>query len=131
MTPEDMATLHARSFDGAARWSARSFTDICADPTVFRVNRPEGFVLGRVVAGEAELLTIVVAESARGQGIGRALMHAFDARARDRDATEAFLEVAADNIAARALYTALNWAQVGHRAGYYGGTDALILRKSL
>ena len=51
--------------------------------------------------------------------------------ARARGASEAFLEVAEDNRAARALYARGGWAPVGRRPGYYGGGDALILRRGL
>jgi ribosomal-protein-alanine N-acetyltransferase len=43
-----------------------------------------------------------------------------------------FLEVAADNTAARALYAAAGYQQVGQRRGYYaGGIDALVLARPL
>lgn len=43
-----------------------------------------------------------------------------------------FLEVAADNDAARALYAKLGFVEAGRRHGYYGdGADALVLRHSL
>ncbi|SDZ42986.1 ribosomal-protein-alanine N-acetyltransferase [Jannaschia faecimaris] len=126
-----MATLHAENFSGAARWSVDSFCQMLSDPLAFHITRADAFLFGRVVAQEAELLTVVVAEATRGQGIGRALLDAFTAQARARDATEAFLEVAADNAPAHALYTGTGWREAGRRSGYYDGTDALILRKSL
>ena len=129
--PDDMAALHASSFDGPARWSAEGFRALLADHRVFAVTRPFAFLLGRVVVGEAELLTLAVAPDRRGQGTGRDLVTAFDAQARARTATEAFLEVSAANGPARALYGSAGWRDVGRRPGYYGGTDALILRKTL
>lgn len=131
MTPEGMAALHAGSFAGPARWSAQSFSALLEDPQVFRVARPSAFLLARVVLEEVELLTLLVDPGARGRGIGRALLTAFDAEAGSRGAREAFLEVAADNSPARALYDRTGWTQVGQRPGYYDGTDALILRKPL
>ncbi len=131
MTPEAMAALHATAFDGAARWSAAGFKDLLGDPHTFEIALPDGFLIGRVVAEEAELLTVVVSASARRRGIGQRLVEAFAAEARARGAVETFLEVAADNTAALRLYRATGWVQAGHRRGYYGGTDALILRRGL
>jgi ribosomal-protein-alanine N-acetyltransferase len=64
------------------------------------------------------------------------LVEDFTDEARDRGAETAFLEVAADNAPARALYAATGWEQTGARRGYYTtpeGTkiDALILRRPL
>ena len=46
-----------------------------------------------------------------------------------------FLEVAADNLAAIALYQATGFAKVGVRKGYYphpdGAKDALVMRRTL
>jgi ribosomal-protein-alanine N-acetyltransferase len=131
VTPAALATLHATAFEGAARWSAKSFEDMRDNPSAFMVERPMAFLVGRVIAGEAELLTLVVERGQRGQGIGRALMAEFDTEARRRAATQAFLEVAADNAPARALYISCGWIEVGHRVGYYQGVDAHILRKHL
>lgn len=131
LTPERRAALQAAAFDGAARWSEEAIAGIAEGRGGILVEEAGGFALGRAVAGEAELLTLVVDGAMRRRGTGRALLARFEIAAREQDATEAFLEVAADNLAARALYQGAGWAQVGHRAGYYAGTDALLLRKSL
>ncbi|SEK58236.1 ribosomal-protein-alanine N-acetyltransferase [Jannaschia helgolandensis] len=126
-----MAALHAQAFDGSARWSAESFTAMLDRSDTIIVSGNDGFALGRVMADEAELLTIVVALAQRGQGTARTLLSDFDREARKLGATQAFLEVAADNAPARALYAATGWIQVGLRPGYYDGTDARLLRKTL
>ena len=126
-----MAVLHATAFDGAARWSEAAFAETLAAPEAFPVIRASGFAIGRVVLDEAELLTLVVAPEHRRRGHARALLAGFAEKARDRGARTAFLEVAADNAAARALYEGTGWRTSGRRRGYYGGTDALILHTSL
>lgn len=78
---------------------------------------------------QADVQTIAVAEGVRRQGLGRALIGALLAEARDRGATEVFLEVRADNPGAQALYASLGFEGIAVRRGYYpGGVDALILR---
>ena len=89
-----------------------------------------GHVLGRVAAGEAELLRIGVAPHARGRGLGRALLEAFHAEATRRDAAWFFLEVGANNHPALALYREQGWEEAGRRRRYYrSGEDALVLRR--
>lgn len=132
MTPEALAALHARCFDRPPPWSAGAFADMLSLPGSFLILRPSGFLVGRTAAGEAELLTLAVTPEARRQGLGRALCSAFATAAGGRGASAAFLEVAAGNAAARALYAGCGWAEAGRRPGYYGpGQDALILRLDL
>ncbi|MEO0860502.1 MAG: ribosomal protein S18-alanine N-acetyltransferase [Pseudomonadota bacterium] len=131
---EQLAALHATSFTGGARWSAQAFQAALDDPLCFFVfdqGGQSGFALGRIVVDEAELLTLIVDPAARRQGRGRALLQEFEQVARARGAVSAFLEVAVSNADARALYQSAGWDHVGTRTGYYGGKDALVLRKPL
>ena len=137
MTPEALAALHARAFITPAPWEAASFAGILADPLAFLlVEGDAGFLLGRAVAGEAELLTIAVAPEARRRGLGRKLMARFLYQAQVRGADRAFLEVAADNVPAVALYESAGFARAGQRRGYYltpegRRIDALVLTRDL
>jgi [ribosomal protein S18]-alanine N-acetyltransferase len=137
MTPAELATLHARAFTTPRPWSEAEFASLLTDPLAFLlVEGDAAFLLGRAVAGEAELLTIAVAPEARRLGLGRKLVGRFIYQARLRGAESAFLEVAEDNIAARALYRASGFTEAGRRRGYYRtpqGTavDALVLVRSL
>src|SRR3954451_12679748 len=73
-----IASLHARCFSDA--WSAREFQNLLATGNVFCLvvgqDEPQGFVLIRTAADEAEILSIAVAPQARRQGIARALVRA-------------------------------------------------------
>ncbi len=95
-----------------------------------------GFVIARCVLGEGEILTVAVDPARQGQGAGRALLRAADMVLLGQSAETAFLEVAIDNAAARALYHRAGYVQIGRRNGYYrrrGGllVDALVLKKAL
>ena len=136
MTPEAMAGLHALCFSMPRPWSQEEFAELLNSPLCFVLTVEGGFVLGRVVAGEAELLTIAVAPDRRRAGLGRHLTAAFLAEARSRGAESAFLEVAASNAVARALYAAAGFTAAGQRRGYYHAPDgrredALVLVRSL
>lgn len=124
---EQLAALHGRAFTVPRPWSAAEFAGLLDSPLCFLVSVPGGFALGRVVAGEAELLTIAVEPEQQGQGIGRGLMAAFLAEARARGAEHVFLEVAADNARARALYAGAGFVETGRRRGYYDGVDAVVM----
>lgn len=114
-----MAALHAACFTLPAPWSEAEFASTLASRFVFVLERQHGFLLGQVVAGEAELLTIAVDPQARRQGIGRSLVEGFLQEARTRGAESAFLEVSEANPGARALYEACGFATTGRRRGYY------------
>jgi ribosomal-protein-alanine N-acetyltransferase len=128
-----LAALHARSF--AKPWSASEFTDLLAQGEVFGMMDVEGFILIRIAGGEAEVLTLAVTPERRRQGLGRSLLTAAQTLARSRGIEALFLEVAADNAAAVALYKGAGFEQVGRRRGYYAGpdgaVDALVLRCDL
>ena len=137
MTPEALASLHGRAFRTPPPWTAAAFVGILADPLAFLlVEGDAGFLLGRAVAGEAELLTIAVAPDARRLGLGRKLVARFLYQAQLRGADSAFLEVSAENPAAIALYESAGFARSGLRRGYYQtpeGTriDALVMTRAL
>lgn len=95
-----------------------------------------GFVLSRVAAGEAEILTIGVDPKFSRLGLGWRLMRAALREARDQAAEAVFLEVDETNAAAIALYRKLGFAKVGERRAYYQGingakTGALVMRLDL
>lgn len=131
-TARAMGDLHARCFVRPRPWTAAGFAAALATPQTFLCGDPAGFALGRVMAGEAELLTLAVAPEARRQGAGARLLAAFEAGAAAQGAQRAYLEVAADNAAALALYTRAGWRTAGRRRGYYGaGIDAVVMDKAL
>jgi ribosomal-protein-alanine N-acetyltransferase len=96
---------------------------------------PAGFILALDLKGECEILSLGVLPEMRRRGTGRALLAAICAEARQRGALFAILEVAADNVGARALYEGLGFAAAGRRRNYYqrgeSSVDALVLRIAL
>lgn len=134
MTPEALAALHGRVFERG--WSAGEFAAFRDDPACVLITRPEGFAMARVVLDEAEILTIATAPEHRRKGIARALLADLLDRASTRGVRQIFLDVAADNAPARALYDRAGFAQIAERRGYYPRhdgppVDALVLRKAL
>ena len=129
-----LGRLHAAAFDRP--WPAAEIEALARSPGVCVLAAEDaqgqalGFVMARRVADEAEILTLAVAPAARRRGVARALVEA----AAGLGANRLFLEVAADNAAARALYAVAGFAEVGRRRGYYPradgpAADALVLRR--
>jgi ribosomal-protein-alanine N-acetyltransferase len=136
MTPQALADLHALAFSATRAWTAQEFSDLLRHPGAILVDTDASFVLLRVVADEAEVLTLATDPARRRQGLARAALRTGEAAAEKRGATTIFLEVAEDNTAARALYAAAGYVPVGRRPGYYIPKDgaavaALVLRKGL
>ncbi|RUS58680.1 GNAT family N-acetyltransferase [Pseudorhodobacter sp. E13] len=136
MTPAALAALHAAAFTTPRPWTEAEFASLLAGSGVFLLGDARGFVLGRAVAGEAEVLTLATAPDHRRQGIARHLMDGFATQARSRGADSAFLEVAEDNAPATALYLSLGYNLAGRRKAYFETpegrrVDALVLTKSL
>jgi [ribosomal protein S18]-alanine N-acetyltransferase len=91
-----------------------------------------GFILSRLVAGEAEILSVAVAPGWRGRGLSRPLLDMHLRRLAGLGARTVFLEVGEKNAPAGRLYRRAGFYDVGHRQGYYeGGATALVLRRDL
>ena len=136
-----LASLHRQCFEDA--WDETSFRSLLAGEGVFALTakdasatESQAFILIQAAAGESEILSIGTLPGARRSGLARALLGEAAQEALARKAQEMFLEVAEDNAAALALYTAAGFASAGRRRLYYrrpGGllVDALMLRSSL
>jgi ribosomal-protein-alanine N-acetyltransferase len=95
-----------------------------------------GFVLSRIAADEAEILSVAVAPSQRGRGTAGRLLELHLRRLAGLGVRRVFLEVGEDNEAAARLYARAGFRAVGRRERYYPvaqghGTTALILQRDL
>ncbi len=141
---ETLSEIHSVAF--AHTWSGEDFAALLADRGVFAVGlrrqtvvsgpRLVAFVLVRVAADEAEILTIAVRPVYRRRGYGRMLMDEALRRLHRAGASHCFLEVDRGNAAALALYRSLGFQVTGERRNYYqsGSSDdgtALVMRVQL
>jgi ribosomal-protein-alanine N-acetyltransferase len=122
-----LSDIHSSAFNRG--WSDAEFESLLVQPGVHallahfrnRVGRqvPAGFILYRLAADEAEVLSIAVTRDCRRRGIGRrlleeALRHVYREGGRD-----IHLEVEDTNLAAIALYRGVEFRESGRRKGYY------------
>lgn len=134
-----LAGLHARCF--VEVWSERAFRQLLEAANVRALlardaaGEAQGFVLLRVAADECEILSLGVVPELRCRGLGSELVQAGAAEAHDGGGRAMFLEVDANNDAAKHLYCKLGFREVGRRKGYYriceSLADAVVLRREL
>ena len=131
-----IAALEKRCFTDP--WSEASVASELENPlSLWLVEEREGVVAGYIgsqsVPPEADVMNVAVAPEFRRQGIASALLSALAARLAVQGIRSLTLEVRVSNAAARALYAAFGFAEIGRRNNYYlePKEDALILRKEL
>jgi ribosomal-protein-alanine N-acetyltransferase len=134
-----MAALHATSFHRG--WSDGEFQNMLNDRAVVAHRAMigsslAGFIISRMAACEAEILSVAVAPSARGQGLAGRMLHLHLRRLAGLGVRSVFLEVGEDNDPAVRLYASAGFEEVARREAYYPntagrGTTALVLRYDL
>jgi len=128
-----VAALHALCFDPG--WSEVAMAEILAMPGCFGAlaqadNQPIGFVIVLAVGMDAEIVTLGVIPECRRHGMAGRLLAWAIARSSGSGCQRLLLEVAEDNVAARALYEKLGFSEIGRRPSYYrrsGGTAGAIV----
>lgn len=130
-----LSAIHRSAFEKS--WDASELDSLLAMPgTTALMAADRAFILYRLAADEAEILTLATDPHARHKGLATTLVKAATTRLRAEGAKSLFLEVAADNHPAQALYRKLGFKQAGRRRSYYErqvgpAIDADILRLSL
>lgn len=124
-----LAQLHGLAFvDGA--WSKRAFADLLEQKTVTALGHQNGFILLQILPDGAEILTLAVHPDMRRCGLARRLMAHMMTALRP---AQIWLEVAADNYPAQALYSGFGFIEYGRRSKYYKRAgnfpvDAVLMR---
>jgi [ribosomal protein S18]-alanine N-acetyltransferase len=91
-----------------------------------------GFILSRLAAGEAEILSVAITPAWRGRKLARPLLDQHLRRLAGLGTRAVFLEVGEQNAPATRLYRRAGFREVGRRHGYYdGGATALVMRRDL
>jgi tRNA threonylcarbamoyladenosine biosynthesis protein TsaB len=138
--PEDVDAVAAIGKDApeAATWSRESYSKFAVEngslALVLETNgRISGFLLGRRVGDQAEVLNLAVGSSDRRKGEGTALLVAAFVEFALRSVGSVYLEVRESNTGAIAFYEKHGFAKTGLRRGYYREPDegAVTMGKKL
>jgi ribosomal-protein-alanine N-acetyltransferase len=133
-----IAVLHGASFQRG--WSEQEIEGLLLDRHVITHRALTGaalagFIMSRLVADEAEILSVAVARRQRGRGLARRLLDLNLRRLAGLGARAVFLEVDEHNDPAVRLYRRAGFNEVSRRANYYPGNEgaaaALVLRRDL
>ena len=133
------AVVEIEKVSFADPWSIASFRSALAEERVLFVVAESataellGYVVAWCTVDEGELANLAVIPSARGGGVGKALVDAALRYGQEHGCLCMYLEVRESNAAARAVYAARGFEQVGRRRRYYRDPveDALVLRAPL
>lgn len=92
-----------------------------------------GYIVGRSVLDQGEILNLGVSLQARRRGTGTALVRQLLATFSAAGVREAFLEVRESNLPAQRLYQSFGFRDVGRRRRYYRRPveDAVLLRAAI
>ena len=108
----------------AANWSEKELRELPSLAGVSsyvseRENILAGFIVGRRILHEAEILNLAVRRSLRRQGEGRQLLARLFADFQESSVSRVFLEVRESNAMAIPFYEALGFRASGKRRDYY------------
>ena len=136
MTPFEMAKLHLMSGSLTRPWSESEYKNLLATDKIRFFYVEKGFLVGRLIGPEAEILNVIVHPKYRRLGKARYLIFQFETEAKDIGSSRCFLEVAESNSSAHTLYHDLGYLKVGQRKNYYEFVDgrkdnASILAKEI
>jgi [ribosomal protein S18]-alanine N-acetyltransferase len=97
---------------------------------------PIGFIISRLAADEAEILSVAVATAQRGRGYSRSLLNQHLGHLAGRGIRRVFLEVEENNEPAVRLYQRAGFRTVGRREQYYRDANgaklnALVMQRDL
>jgi ribosomal-protein-alanine N-acetyltransferase len=120
---------------------SRSFSNGCKILKITVGGQTCGYCLYRSVEDETEILNLVIAQSRRRLGLGKALLIGLIDKLQCSSSGAIWLEVRKSNTAAQKLYDIMGFKQAGVRKNYYkvendgaeksGREDALVLCKDL
>ena len=136
MTPFEMAKLHLLSGGHTRPWSEIEYKNLLDTNTSRLFHTKNGFLIGRVIDQDAEILNVIIHPDYRRLGKASKLIGTFEKEAKSSGSLRCFLEVAESNSSAKKLYSALGYSKVGQRNNYYKFVDgrkddAVILSKEI
>ena len=132
------AGLHGQCF--AYPWDEAAFASALDIPgTLLQISsfaeQPVAFSLYRIVADEAEILTLGTLPKFRNQGIATQLLDVGIKKLKAAGVRFLHLEVGSQNFTAKRLYVTEGFQEIGYRRNYYNHSgkmeDAVMMKKHI
>lgn len=139
MRREDVGAVHAlETLCFSAPWDINDYYAELDNPTAHYLvarnsERIIGFAGMWAVMGEAHIVTLAVHSDFRCRGVGKQLLLALLAEARQQHVAIVTLEVRVSNVPAQKLYTAQGFRTISYRRKYYPDNleDAAVMALTL
>jgi ribosomal-protein-alanine acetyltransferase len=130
------ATEILKASPEAAQWTEWGFRELLGWRGVLALvseheRKVSGFIVGRQVAEEAEILNLAVILAKRRKGEGGALLKAALDEFQARHVSRVFLEVRESNATGMAFYERRGFSKTGRRAGYYRSPEEAAIAMEL
>jgi [ribosomal protein S18]-alanine N-acetyltransferase len=138
--PEDIPEVVSITEESseAASWSRESYEKLCRSEGFLgfvseTAGNVSGFVVGRQMADEGEILNVAVRRKNRRKGEGQALLSAVLEQLQTRGVRRVYLEVRESYETGIAFYQAQGFAKTGRRQGYYREPEeaAVLMERKL
>ncbi len=125
-----LSELHGASFNRG--WSETEFEQLLAERNTLTHrlragNRTIGFIISRLAADEAEILSVAIDSAWRGRGLSHNLLQTHLGHLAGRGIRTIFLEVEETNLPAVRLYQHCGFQVVGRREQYYRDPSGQLL----
>lgn len=134
-----LSRLHQDAFHRG--WSANEFEQMLVERNTLAHRlcigrKVVGFIISRIAADEAEILSVAIDKSQRGRGLSRGLLRTHLGYLAGSGLKQVFLEVEENNRPARALYEKAGFDVIGRRERYYkeasgAELNALVMQRGL
>ena len=133
MTPKEMSELHSQCMNGYQIWSEAYYKKLLESKTSIFKSSSFGFGCARLIKDEAEILMVLIKPTARRNGHATLILKKLAEELQSLGCKQIYLEVAATNKKAIALYLKNNFHCIGKRSKYYSlkngnKIDALVLK---
>jgi len=131
LTAEGLALTHRAAFEGKG-WSEEDFRGYLKDSRTLIFGGDRCFAVVRLMAAEAEILTLATRPSTQQKGLATSMLKQALVHLRKVGVQAGYLALSAQNTAARALYARCGFTGCALRHNYYkNGATAICMKAVL
>ena len=138
---EQLQAVHSAAFPPHDAWGRDAFRDLLAQPTtrargIVESGHLMAFIVVQFVAEDAEILTLATRPNERRRGLAGKVLSQLQQELQVQGLKKILLDVAEDNLGARAFYVRHGFQVDGRRPNYYKRLegqriDAILMSKAV